>query len=311
MAGVHEAKPKPNPNADVHEDVSHAEVKRWMERLDPDGSGYIETSEFVDAMLLYITTKTIEAMEAEAAEAEAMAAAEAEQGDVDTYLDPRRPGSMQWLMEEAEEAEADYAAYVPPAELTTLPRRTSLPLTGGAAEGAEAAAAAGAEAGADGLTHAFVATDEGRGGSEGGEEGEEGEEGDEDEEEDAEVPEELLGLSWQEQQRHIKRRAARLMGVGTLGILLFADPMVEVLANVGSRVRLHLARIRVRAAGCASSYAPPMRLHPPGRLACNPTCSRLQPYALHAATLCLQAANLCSPRCNSYAHPRYRCLPST
>ena len=30
-----------------------------------------------------------------------------------------------------------------------------------------------------------------------------------------------------------------------------------------------------------------MRLRPPARFTCNPTCSRLQPHAIHAATLCL------------------------
>ena len=156
--------------ADLHEPVSHAQLKRWMTRLDPDQSGYIETAEFVDAMLLYITAKTTE-----------------------------------------EAAEAPPAAYAPPAE----PAK-------GAVEAAEAAA------------DAFVLADEEGGESTGGEEDEEGEEGEE--EEDTEVPEDLLELGWQEQQWHIKARAAKLMGVGTIAILLFADPMVDVLANVGARV---------------------------------------------------------------------------
>ena len=84
LAGVHEATPNytcatPNytcatPNytcahttADVHETISHAEIKRWLVRLDPEDSGYIDTSEFVDAMLRYITRNTMEAMEREAA----------------------------------------------------------------------------------------------------------------------------------------------------------------------------------------------------------------------------------------------------
>ena len=153
--------------ADVHENVSHAEVKRWMARLAPDQSGYIETAEFVDAMLLYITAKAFD------------------------------------------ETQADYpaAAYAPPAESAVQPAEEAV-------EVAEAATATNTEERE----------------SEGADEGEEGEE------EDAEVPEDLLELGWQEQQWHIKMRAAKLMGVGTAGILLFADPMVDVLANVGNRV---------------------------------------------------------------------------
>ena len=65
LAGVHEATPNYTcayTTADVHETISHAEVKRWLVRLDPDGSGYIDTTEFVDAMLRYITRNTMEAM---------------------------------------------------------------------------------------------------------------------------------------------------------------------------------------------------------------------------------------------------------
>ena len=226
LAGVHEATPNYTcayTTADVHETISHAEVKRWLVRLDPDGSGYIDTSEFVDAMLRYITRNTMEAMEGEAA------------------YPP--------------------ATYVSPAELT-----------GGVAEGA-------AEAEVDALTQPFVAVDQ-DGGE--GEEEEEEEEAEEAEEEDAEVPEDLLALSWREQQRHIKRRAAKLMGAGALGFLLFADPMVDVLANVGSRVR-----------PAPSHPTPPSPPGPPrlpphvleAPTLCNPRCN--QPCAIHAATLCL------------------------
>jgi Ca2+/Na+ antiporter len=57
----------------------------------------------------------------------------------------------------------------------------------------------------------------------------------EDEEEEEEIPEDLAHLSIHEQQRKIKVRAAYMMFIGTALVLLFSDPMVDVLSNVGTR----------------------------------------------------------------------------
>lgn len=59
--------------------------------------------------------------------------------------------------------------------------------------------------------------------------------GDDEEEEDEEIPEDLAHLSIQEQQRKIKIRAAYQMFIGTALVLLFSDPMVDVLSEVGTR----------------------------------------------------------------------------
>ena len=88
------------------------------------------------------------------------------------------------------------------------------------AEGSGASAAAAAAAGASG---AAAEDDEGEGEGEG-----EGEE-------ELEVPDDFKEMSWQEQQSHIKRRAAWEMGVGTLLIVIFSDPMVDVMSNMGDR----------------------------------------------------------------------------
>lgn len=58
------------------------------------------------------------------------------------------------------------------------------------------------------------------------------------EEDDVEVPEEWQSLSAAEQQSLIKRKAAKMMAVGTLLIVLFSDPAVDVMSNVGSRIGL-------------------------------------------------------------------------
>eukprot|EP00294_Goniomonas_avonlea_P015936 CAMPEP_0114554066 /NCGR_PEP_ID=MMETSP0114-20121206/8007_1 /TAXON_ID=31324 /ORGANISM="Goniomonas sp, Strain m" /LENGTH=577 /DNA_ID=CAMNT_0001739079 /DNA_START=21 /DNA_END=1754 /DNA_ORIENTATION=+ len=58
---------------------------------------------------------------------------------------------------------------------------------------------------------------------------------DEDGEED-EIPEDLLHLTPEQQQTRIKLRSAWMMGLGTLTVLLFSDPMVDVLAKTGERI---------------------------------------------------------------------------
>jgi Ca2+/Na+ antiporter len=63
----------------------------------------------------------------------------------------------------------------------------------------------------------------------------EAEEEDDDEEEDV-IPDDLAGLSPAEQQTRIKRRSLYQMGLGTLIILVFSDPMVDLLGEIGTKV---------------------------------------------------------------------------
>jgi hypothetical protein len=58
----------------------------------------------------------------------------------------------------------------------------------------------------------------------------------EDEDEEDDMPEELKHLSPEQQQTALKWRAAMLCGFGTLLILVFSDPMVGVMANMGRRL---------------------------------------------------------------------------
>jgi len=124
------------------EDVTPDEAKLWMHRLDPDRSGDIETDQFTDAMLNYISEKAM----------------------------------------------GQSSAAVRPA--------------GGGSPGSTVG---------DG-------SDE------------------EDEEDEEEMPEELKHLSPAEQQRLIKRKAFGMMLVGLTLILVFSDPMVDVMSNVGARI---------------------------------------------------------------------------
>ena len=50
---------------------------------------------------------------------------------------------------------------------------------------------------------------------------------DEEDEEEEEVPEDLASLTPEQQQRRIKLRSAWMMGLGTVLVLLFSDPMVS------------------------------------------------------------------------------------
>ena len=61
-------------------------------------------------------------------------------------------------------------------------------------------------------------------------------EDEEDEEEEEEMPEEFAALSPEEQQYRIKIRSAYMMGLGTFLVLLFSDPMVDVLNEIGVRL---------------------------------------------------------------------------
>ncbi|KNC49757.1 Ca2:Cation Antiporter family [Thecamonas trahens ATCC 50062] len=61
---------------------------------------------------------------------------------------------------------------------------------------------------------------------------------DDDDSEEEEMPEDLRTLSPEEQQRKIKMRSAWLMGLGTVLVLLFSDPMVDVLSEFGARTHI-------------------------------------------------------------------------
>eukprot|EP00930_Biecheleria_cincta_P096252 TRINITY_DN88126_c0_g1_i1.p1 TRINITY_DN88126_c0_g1~~TRINITY_DN88126_c0_g1_i1.p1 ORF type:complete len:586 (+),score=136.86 TRINITY_DN88126_c0_g1_i1:117-1874(+) len=62
------------------------------------------------------------------------------------------------------------------------------------------------------------------------------EDGDDDEEEEEDVPEDLADLEPEEQQRRIQLRAAYQMAAGTLLVLIFSDPMVDLLSELGKRL---------------------------------------------------------------------------
>jgi len=64
------------------------------------------------------------------------------------------------------------------------------------------------------------------------------EEEEEDEEEEEEVPEDLANLPPKQQKRRILWRSTWMMGLGTIIVLLFSDPMVDVLSELG--VRIHV-----------------------------------------------------------------------
>ncbi len=55
-------------------------------------------------------------------------------------------------------------------------------------------------------------------------------------EEEEEVPEDLVSLTPEQQQRAIKKRAFLMLFMGTSLVLLFSDPMVEVLSEVADRI---------------------------------------------------------------------------
>lgn len=56
------------------------------------------------------------------------------------------------------------------------------------------------------------------------------------EEEEEEMPEDLVGLPHHVQMRKVKIRSATLMFVGTALVLIFSDPMVDVLSAVGDKM---------------------------------------------------------------------------
>jgi len=56
------------------------------------------------------------------------------------------------------------------------------------------------------------------------------------EEEEMEIPEDLADLSPEDQKRKIMFRSFRMMALGTVVVLLFSDPMVDVLSEIGKRL---------------------------------------------------------------------------
>jgi Ca2+/Na+ antiporter len=58
---------------------------------------------------------------------------------------------------------------------------------------------------------------------------------DDDDEEDEELPEEFRDLSPEEQQKQIKMMSLKKMLIGTFLVLIFSDPMVDVLAQIGAQ----------------------------------------------------------------------------
>lgn len=63
-----------------------------------------------------------------------------------------------------------------------------------------------------------------------------GSEEDESDEEAEDVPEELRQLSPEEQQKRIKIRAAWMCSLGTFMVVVFSDPMVDVLSVLAKRI---------------------------------------------------------------------------
>ncbi len=57
-----------------------------------------------------------------------------------------------------------------------------------------------------------------------------------DNEEEEEVPEDLVSLTPEQQQHAIKKRAFLMLFMGTSLVLMFSDPMVEVLSEVANRI---------------------------------------------------------------------------
>lgn len=83
----------------------------------------------------------------------------------------------------------------------------------------------------------------------------------EEEEEDDEMPEEFKGLPHAEQRRKVIQLSCKQMLIGTILVLLFSDPMVDVLVQIGKQtgipafyVSFVLAPIASNASELVSSY---------------------------------------------------------
>lgn len=60
----------------------------------------------------------------------------------------------------------------------------------------------------------------------------------EDEDEEDEIPEDIANLSPDDQQRAIKKKAFSMLAVGTFLVLLFSDPMVDVMQEIAVRANI-------------------------------------------------------------------------
>eukprot|EP01063_Lacrimia_lanifica_P015568 TRINITY_DN22274_c0_g1_i1.p2 TRINITY_DN22274_c0_g1~~TRINITY_DN22274_c0_g1_i1.p2 ORF type:complete len:581 (+),score=255.35 TRINITY_DN22274_c0_g1_i1:55-1797(+) len=60
-----------------------------------------------------------------------------------------------------------------------------------------------------------------------------------DDDELEELPEGLEGMTYEQQQREIWKRALTQMAVGTVLVLLFSDPMCDILGNIGTRINVN------------------------------------------------------------------------
>jgi Ca2+/Na+ antiporter len=78
---------------------------------------------------------------------------------------------------------------------------------------------------------------------------------DEEGEDEEEIPEDLADLSPEEQQARIKQRAFTTMGLGTLLVTLFSDPMTDCLAEWGNRIGVSPFYIAFIVAPLASNSA--------------------------------------------------------
>jgi len=70
-------------------------------------------------------------------------------------------------------------------------------------------------------------------------EADEQKEGEDEEEEEEEIPEDLASLPADKQKVRILWRAIWMMGLGTIVVLLFSDPMVDVLDELGNRFNIN------------------------------------------------------------------------
>merc|ERR1711957_673248 len=86
--------------------------------------------------------------------------------------------------------------------------------------------------------------------------------GDEEDEKE-EMPEDLASLSPEEQQKRLKRRAFKGMGLGTLLVLWFSDPMCDCLGVIGDKIgvpKFYVAFVLAPLASNASELIAAMKL---------------------------------------------------
>eukprot|EP00301_Raphidiophrys_heterophryoidea_P001233 c10599_g1_i4.p1 GENE.c10599_g1_i4~~c10599_g1_i4.p1 ORF type:complete len:612 (+),score=142.16 c10599_g1_i4:74-1837(+) len=86
--------------------------------------------------------------------------------------------------------------------------------------------------------------------------------GEDDDDEDGSIPEDIASMPLEKQQAAIKRRAFGLMLLGTVLVLAFADPMVNVFSSLGDRIHVPpfyisfvLAPLASNASEVLASYA--------------------------------------------------------